>query len=131
MRGGKDLDIVGVAAPDHWHTHPMIAACEAGIDVDVQKPISIDIDEGKAMLAAARKHNRVVQVRTQRRSTPHLVEAKQRFIDEGQLGKVGLVEIYCYFHMRAGGNPPDYLAGQIRTSRDLAIRGTGNLMVCY
>jgi predicted dehydrogenase len=103
----KDLDIVLIATPDHWHALPMIAACEAGADIYVQKPISVDIVEGQAMLAAARKHKRVVQVGTQRRSTPHLIEARDRFIKEGKLGKVGLVEIYCYYHMRARGNPPD------------------------
>ena len=53
------------------------------------------------MLAAARKYKRVVQVGMQRRSTPHLVEARDRVIKEGKLGKIGLVEIYCYYHMRA------------------------------
>jgi predicted dehydrogenase len=75
--------------------------------VYVQKPISVDILEGQAMLAAARKYNRVVQVGTQRRSTPHLIEARDNFIKEGRLGKIGLVEIYCYYHMRAANNPPD------------------------
>src|SRR5437762_2476933 len=103
----KDLDIVLIGTPDHWHALPMIAACEAGADLYCQKPISVDVSEGKAMLAAARKHNRVVQIGTQRRSTPHLVEARDRVIKEGKLGKVGLVEIYCYYHMRATGNPPD------------------------
>src|SRR6266567_80952 len=103
----KDLDLVLIETPDHWHALPMIAACEAGADLYCQKPISVDITEGKAMLAAARKHNRVVQIGTQRRSTPHLVEAKDRVIKEGKLGKVGLVEIYCYYHMRATGNPPE------------------------
>ena len=68
----KDLDIVLIATPDHWHALPMIAACEAGVDIYVQKPISVDVAEGRAMLEAARKHQRVVQVGTQRRSTPHL-----------------------------------------------------------
>src|SRR5258706_1965933 len=103
----KDLDIVLIATPDHWHALPMIAACEAGADLYCQKPISVDVAEGKAMLAAARKHNRVVQIGTQRRSTPHLIEARDRVIKEGKLGKVGLVEIYCYYPMRASGNPPD------------------------
>jgi predicted dehydrogenase len=103
----KDLDIVLIATPDHWHALPMIAAVEAGADIYVQKPISIDVNEGKAMLAAARKHQRVVQVGTQRRSTPHLIEARDRIIREGKLGKIGLVEIYCYYHMRNPGNPPD------------------------
>src|SRR5512136_793774 len=103
----KDLDIVLVATPDHWHALPMIAAVESGADVYVQKPISVDISEGQAMVAAARKHGRVVQVGVQRRSTPHLIEARDKIIKEGKLGKIGLVEIYCYYHMRARGNPPD------------------------
>ena len=110
----KDLDIVIVDPPDHWHALPMIAAVQSGADVWVQKPVSVDITEGQAMLAAARKYNKVVQVGTQRRSTPHLIEARDRIIKEGKLGKIGVVEIYCYYHMRNGSNfpdsaPPDYL----------------------
>ena len=103
----KDLDIVLIATPDHWHALPMIAAVRGGLDVYVQKPISVDVAEGQAMLAAARKYKRVVQVGTQRRSTPHLIDARDRIIREGKLGKIGLVEIYCYYHMRATTNPPD------------------------
>ncbi|MGA3041764.1 MAG: Gfo/Idh/MocA family oxidoreductase [Bryobacteraceae bacterium] len=103
----KDLDIVLIATPDHWHALAMIAAVEAGADVYVQKPISVDIREGQAMLSAARRHKRVVQVGTQRRSTPHIVEARDRFIKEGKLGKIGLVEMCCYYHMRTTENPPD------------------------
>jgi predicted dehydrogenase len=103
----RDLDIVIVGTPDHWHALPMIAAVEAGAHVYVQKPISVDIVEGQAMVAAARKYRRVVQVGTQRRSTPHLVDARNRVIREGKLGTVGLVEIYCYYHMRTRENPPD------------------------
>jgi len=103
----KDLDIVLIATPDHWHALPMIAAVESGADIWVQKPISVDVAEGQAMVAAARKHKRVVQVGTQRRSTPHLIEARNEIVKEGKLGKVGLVEIYCYYHMRANENPPD------------------------
>ena len=106
MLKARDLDIVLIGTPDHWHAIPMIAACQAGLDIYCQKPISVDIVEGQAMLAAARKYNRVVQIGTQRRSTPHLVEAK-RFIDDGKLGKIAHVEIYCYYHMRATDNPPD------------------------
>jgi predicted dehydrogenase len=102
----KDLDIVLVGTPDHWHALTMIAAVEAGADVYVQKPISVDVAEGQAMLAAARKHKRVVQVGTQRRSTPHLVEARDRIVKEGKLGTVGLVEVYCYYHMRSNDKPP-------------------------
>ncbi len=103
----KDLDIVLVGTPDHWHALPAIAAMEAGADLYVQKPIGVDVVEGQAMLAAARKLGRVVQVGTQRRSTPHLIEARDRVIKEGKLGRVAQVEICCYWHMRASGNPPD------------------------
>jgi predicted dehydrogenase len=58
-------------------------------------------------VAAARKHGRVVQVGTQRRSTPHLVEARDTIVKEGRLGKVAFVDVYCYYHMRARANPPD------------------------
>lgn len=102
----KDLDIVLIGSPDHWHALQMIAAVEAGADVYVQKPISVDVLEGEAMVAAARKHNRVVQVGTQRKSTPHLVEAKKNIIDAGLLGKIAHVDMCCYYHMRANGNPP-------------------------
>jgi len=102
-----DLDIVVIDTPDHWHALPMIAAAKAGIDIWVQKPISVDVVEGQAMLAAARKYKRVVQVGMQRRSTPHLIEARDRVIKEGKLGTIGLVEIYCYYHMRATQSPPD------------------------
>src|SRR3954451_16112177 len=72
----KDVDIVMIETPDHWHALPMIAACEMGADVWVQKPISVDIAEGQAMLAAARKHKRVVQVGSQGRRARHLIGAR-------------------------------------------------------
>jgi predicted dehydrogenase len=107
MLQSQQHDIVLVYTPDHWHALPAIAAMEAGADVWVQKPIGVDVAEGKAMVEAARKHKRVVQVGTQRRSTPHLIEARDRVVKDGKLGKVGLVEIYCYYHMRTKDNPPD------------------------
>jgi len=107
MLKAGDLDIVLIGTPDHWHALPMIDAARAGLDIWVQKPISVDVIEGQAMLAAARKYKRVVQVGMQRRSTPHLVRARDRVIREGKLGTVGLVEVYCYYHMRATQNPPD------------------------
>jgi predicted dehydrogenase len=103
----KDLDVVLIAPPDHWHALIMIEAAKSGADIYVQKPISKDVVEGQAMVAAARKYGRVVQVGTQRRSTPHIAEARDRYIKEGRLGKIALVEIYCYYHMRATANPPD------------------------
>jgi predicted dehydrogenase len=110
----RDLDVVLIATPDHWHALPMIEAVRAGADVYVQKPISVDVVEGRAMLAAARKHKRVVQVGMQRRSTPHLIEARDNIIRAGKLGTASLVEIYCYYPSRPAVNipdsdPPDYL----------------------
>ena len=103
MLAEKDLDIVEVATPDHWHALAAIAAMEAGADLYLQKPISVDVAEGQAILATARRLKKVVQVGTQRRSTPHLIEAKEKVVDAGLLGKIGLVEICCYYHMRGRG----------------------------
>lgn len=102
----KDLDIVLVGSPDHWHALHGIAAIESGADLYLQKPISVDVLEGEAILAAARKHGRVVQIGTQRKSTPHLIEAKKQVVDAGLLGKIGHVDMCCYFDMRANGAPP-------------------------
>jgi predicted dehydrogenase len=99
-------EIVLIGSPDHWHALQMIAAVEAGADVYVQKPISVDVLEGEAMVAAARQRGRVVQVGTQRKSTPHLIDVKKQVVEAGLLGKIGHVEMCCYFHMRANGNPP-------------------------
>ena len=107
MLAEKDLDICLIATPDHWHALTMIEAAKSGAHLYCQKPISVDVTEGKAMLAAARKYNRVVQIGTQRRSTPHLIEARDRYVRAGKLGKIALVEICCYYHMRAEANPPD------------------------
>jgi predicted dehydrogenase len=78
----------------------MIEAVKHGAHVYCQKPISVDVAEGQAMLAAARKHNRVVQVGTQRRSTPHLQQAIEEVIKPGKLGEIGHVELCCYYAMR-------------------------------
>lgn len=105
MLAEKDLDIVLIGTPDHWHALTMIAAVEAGAHVYVQKPTSVDVRESEAMLDAARRHNRVVQVGMQRRSTPHLVEAKKNIVDAGLLGKIAHVDMCCYYHMRANKSP--------------------------
>jgi len=99
-------EIVLIGTPDHWHALTAIEAMKSGANVYVQKPISVDVMEGEAMLAAARKYKRVVQVGTQRRSTPHLIDAKKNIVEAGLLGKVSHAEMCCYFHMRNNGNPP-------------------------
>ncbi|MGX5818944.1 Gfo/Idh/MocA family protein [Chitinophaga lutea] len=106
MLAENELDIVLIGSPDHWHALQAIDAMKAGAHVYVQKPISVDVLEGEAMVAAARKYKRVVQVGTQRKSTPHLIDAKKNVVDAGLLGKVSHVEMCCYYHMRANGNPP-------------------------
>lgn len=99
-------DIVLIGSPDHWHALQAIDAMKAGAHVYVQKPISVDVMEGEAMVAAARKYKRTVQVGLQRRSTPHLIEAKKNIIETGLLGKISHVEMFCYYHMRNNSNPP-------------------------
>lgn len=106
MLSENELDIVLIGTPDHWHALQMIDSVKAGAHVYVQKPISVDVMEGEAMVAAARKYNKVVQVGTQRKSTPHLIEAKKNIVDAGLLGKISHVEMCCYYHMKANGNPP-------------------------
>ena len=90
-------EIVLVGTPDHWHCLPTVAACQAGADVYVQKPISWDVAEGQAMVAAAEKYGRTVQVGFQRRSTPHLLEARDRFLKTGKLGRVGYIDLHSYY----------------------------------
>ena len=91
----KDIDAIVVATPDHWHALPTVEACEAGKDVYVEKPISTVIEEGKMMVAAARKHNRVVQVGTQQRSGIHFQKAVQA-VQDGMIGKVSFVRTWNY-----------------------------------
>ncbi len=116
MLASEKFDVVVIGTPDHWHALPMIDAVKAGADVYVQKPTGVDVVESQAMVAAARKHDRVVQVGTQRRSTPHLIEAKEKVVDAGLLGDISHAEICCYYHMRNGTKPgeakaemPDHL----------------------
>ena len=110
MLKAEKYDVVIIGTPDHWHCLPMIAAVEAGADVYVQKPTGVDVRESQAMLAAAKKHDRVVQVGTQRRSTAHLIEAKREIIESGKLGEVAQVEGCCYYHMRNKKRPEQAVA---------------------
>lgn len=91
----KDIDVVIVGTPDHWHALPTIYACQEGKDVYVEKPLATSIQEGRAMVAAARKYNRVVQMGTQQRSAEHYLDAVN-FVKSGQLGKIRLVRVWAY-----------------------------------
>jgi predicted dehydrogenase len=83
----KGIDLVVIGTPDHWHALPAIHACLAGKDVYVEKPDGHNIIEGQTMVAAARKHNRMMQLGTQSRSAPDLFAAVE-YVRAGNLGKV-------------------------------------------
>ena len=99
-------ELVIVATPDHWHPLQAIAAMEAGAHVYVEKPISHTINEGKAMVQAARKHNRIVQVGTHRRVSPHNISAME-FLKSGKLGKIGMVRAFVHYSGGTGDVVPD------------------------
>jgi predicted dehydrogenase len=83
----KSVDALVVAAPDHWHAPAAILACSAGKHVYVEKPCCHNPHEGELAIAAARKHDRIVQVGTQRRSWPALIEAVEK-MRAGEIGRV-------------------------------------------
>jgi len=99
-------EIVIVATPDHWHPLCMIAAVNAGAHVYVEKPISHTVLEGAAMVKAARDNNRVVQVGTHRRASPHNISA-MKFLKEGKLGKIGMVRAFVHYGGGPGRPTPD------------------------
>ncbi len=106
MLSENQMDIVLIGSPDHWHCLQAIDSIKAGAHVYLQKPISVDVIEGEAIVAAAKKYKRTIQVGLQRRSTPHLIEAQKNIIDAGLLGKISHVEMCCYYGMRNTRNPP-------------------------
>jgi predicted dehydrogenase len=88
----KDIDAVVIASPDHWHVPMTVAACEAGKDVYVEKPLTHTLEEGRTVIDAQNKHNRIVQVGMQQRSMPQMAKGKELF-DAGRLGKVVKVHL--------------------------------------
>lgn len=99
-------EIVIVATPDHWHPLVTIAACNAGAHVYVEKPVSHTIREGLAMVKAARENDRVVQVGTHRRASPHNISAME-FLRSGKLGKIGMVRAFVHYGGGPGKPVPD------------------------
>src|SRR5207302_3232331 len=87
----KSVTAIAIAAPDHWHALATIWGCQAGKHVYVEKPISHNLVEGRKMVEAARKYDRVVQAGTQRRSASHLASARD-YVRAGKLGKVPFVQ---------------------------------------
>jgi len=90
----KDIDAVTIATPNHWHALQTIWACQAGKDVYVEKPVSHTIEEGRKMVEAARKYNRMVQTGTQARSHKATIQAID-FLKNGELGKVFMARGLC------------------------------------
>jgi predicted dehydrogenase len=104
----KDVDAVVICTPDHWHALQTIHACEAGKDVYVEKPLSLCVVEGRKMVEAARKHNRVTQVGIHRRSSEFCREAAE-LVRQGVLGKVTVARAFHVLNEtpKGIGNPPD------------------------
>jgi predicted dehydrogenase len=105
----KEIDVVAIGTPDHWHVPIAIDALNAGKDVFVEKPLTLTIDEGPAVVKAARINNRICQVGMQQRSGKHYIEAKREYIDSGKIGKVTLARTWWHgngYHLRKA---PDYL----------------------
>ena len=99
----KDLDAVLIAVPDHWHMTTAIDALNAGKDVYIEKPLTLRIEEGPAIVKAARLNKRVCQVGMQQRSGRHYLQAKQEYFDTKKLGKITLVRTWWHgntFHLR-------------------------------
>ena len=105
----KDIDVALIGTPDHWHVPIAIDALHAGKDVFVEKPLTLTVEEGPAVVKAARINNRICQVGMQQRSGKHYIEAKREYIDSGKIGKVTLARTWWHgngYHLRKA---PDYL----------------------
>lgn len=106
----KDLQAVVVCTPDHWHALMTIMACAAGKDVYVEKPLTLFVKEGRWMIDAARRYNRVVQVGTQQRSGKHYQHAKQ-LLETGYIGDLISARAASFRNVMPGfGSPPDSVA---------------------
>jgi len=88
----KDIDAVVIGTPDHWHVPITVAACEAGKDVYVEKPLTHDLSEGAAVIEAQNRYKKIVQVGMQQRSMPHLIEAR-KILQSGDLGQIHKVHL--------------------------------------
>ena len=93
----KDIDVVIVGTPDHWHCLQMVSACEAGKDVYCEKPMGNSIEECNLMMKATQRYNSVVQVGQWQRSDPHWQDAVT-FVHSGKLGKIRTVRVFCYLN---------------------------------
>ena len=92
MLDRKDIDAVVISTPDHWHALPAVLACEAGKDVYVEKPMTLTIAEGRAMVEAARKNHRIVQTGSQQRSMVNFRYACE-LVRSWRIGKLHTVKV--------------------------------------
>ncbi|WP_435010964.1 Gfo/Idh/MocA family protein [Tundrisphaera lichenicola] len=108
----KEVDVIVNATPDHWHALVAVMACQAGKDVYTEKPASHNVVEGRRMVEAARKYKRVVQMGTQRRSMPHVIEAV-KYVQSGGIGTVGMARAWILQKRPAigPGQPAEIPAG--------------------
>jgi predicted dehydrogenase len=102
----KEIDAVVIAAPNHWHALATIWACQAGKDVYVEKPVSWSISEGRRMVEAARRYDRIVQVGTQNRSRP-LMQAAVNYLQAGKLGKIYMIRCLVFRPRESIGRKPN------------------------
>src|SRR5690349_1731348 len=102
----KEIDAVSIATCNHWHALATIWACQAGKDVYVEKPASHNIFEGRKMVEAARKYNRMVQAGMQSRTIAHKIQAIQ-LLRDGAIGKVYLAKGLCFKRRKSIGHSPD------------------------
>jgi predicted dehydrogenase len=91
----KNIDAISTASPNHWHALMSVWACQAGKDVYVEKPVSHNVWEGRKIVEAARKYNRIVQTGTQSRSSAALREALA-WVQAGNIGKIKIARGLCY-----------------------------------
>ena len=99
----KDIDAISIATPNHWHSLMGIWACQAGKDVYVEKPCSHNWFEGRQLVRAVKKYNRICQHGSQSRSNPGMIEAIQK-VQGGTLGDVYLARALCYKWRQAIGH---------------------------
>src|SRR5438046_6869720 len=102
----KSIDAISIATPNHWHALATIWACQAGKDVYVEKPVSHNVSEGRRMVEAARKHERIVQTGTQCRSHQWIQDAIA-FLRSGKLGSIYMAKGLCYKRRDSIGHKDD------------------------
>lgn len=103
----KDIDAVAIVTPDHWHAIPTVQACDAGKDVFVEKPLSYSVVEGRAMVEAARRNQRVTQMGNHIHNDLPNYRRVVEIVQSGKLGRITRVNIWKTSSTKGFGNPPN------------------------